>query len=60
MSRPVSPDSAHDQAMRVKHGDKFVDAYKAAAANAAPLTDDQVRRLRALFSTSTRTARRAS
>lgn len=53
MSRPVSPDSAHDQAMRVKHGDNFVDSAKAAAARLSPLNDDQVRTLRALFSTST-------
>lgn len=60
MSRAISADSAYDREARAKYGDKFVDAYKAAAAEAPPLTDDQVRSLRALFSTSTRQARRSA
>ena len=53
-------DSSWDRRMRAKHGDAFVDSAHAAAARLRPLTDDQVRTLRALFSTSTTRGKRTA
>lgn len=47
------------QEMRAKHGDHFVEAADAVAVQLPPLTDDQKRTLRGLFTTSARTKRTA-